>query len=440
MVSFSFGPRGPDLDGLAEFVRRGDRLQALFFVGRDTEIGHIESTCTTALDLARKGVGPQGATQLLRGAPGAGKTAILSELARRWEAEGGESPVVVSLEPSDLEDPAKVAASISEAVRKGSAADWRTEETSSVGGAVGLGGTGVDGRTERTVYPEAADLAALARSIPGREWTRPVCLMVDEIQTVRPQAHPTLLALHAANHGLPVVPVYAGLGDANDMLVAAGLTRLESEATHDIGALDAKEAKEAVDTMLREFRVDQKGERVHWPGIIAAVSEGWPQHLHNGMRALAEQLVARGGRLADVDAVMVREREERFRTASYRRRRSEEIRDARFLVAELMRQVPAEGAEGSDIKDLVRNLARPLDDPEGDGWSLPKNRDEEWFLKHLVHQGALQLNENDLYSCPIPSFRSYLMEMGGLARPLPEPSGKEPADRKRDRGISIEIS
>ena len=147
--------------------------------------------------------------------------------------------------------------------------------------------------------------------------------------------------------------------------------------------------------------------------------------------------MARGGRLGDVDAPLVREREERFRTASFGRRRSDGIRDARFLVAELMRQAPAEGANGSTIKRQIRNLARPLDDPEGVGWSLPKNRDEEWFLKHLVHQGVLQLNESDLYSCPIPSFRSYLMEMGGLAAPLPEPSVQEPATRNRDRGIEL---
>ena len=440
MAPFSTGSRGPDLEGLTKFVRTGDRDDARFFVGRTGVIEHIGDVCGSVRESAGAGRGPKGATQLLRGAPGAGKTAILSELTRLWEAGGKEKPATVMLEPADLGDPASVATLIAEAVWPGASSDWRTQRSWSVGGAVGVGGTGADGRTEGSVYPEDAHLNTLKRMRPGRTWPRPVCLMVDEIQTVGPEAGPMLLALHTAWHGLPVVPVYAGLGDSHDTLRAAGLTRLESEAVHEIDALGGGEAASAVERMLEEFRVPTGDARVNWPSLIANVSDGWPQHLHNGMRALAKGLLECGGALADVDAARVRQREREFRAASYSRRRSDEIRRARFLVAELMRQLPEKGSEDSTIVRQIRSLARPLDEPEGDGWSLPKGRDEEWFLKHLVHQGVLQFNGNDLYSCPIPSFRSYLMEKGGLAPPLPELTGDEPPSRSRGRGLGAELT
>ncbi len=295
MVPFSMGSSGPDLEGLAEFVRTGDREDARFFVGRAGVIGHISDVCARAGKRAGDGQGPKGATQLLRGAPGAGKTAILSELAKLWEAGGGEGPVTVHLEPVDLGDQARVASLIAEAGSPGASGDWRTQRSWSVGGAVGLGGTGADGRTGGSVHPEDAGLDTLGRTLPGRTWPRPVCLMVDEIQTVGPEAGPMLLALHTARHGLPVVPVYAGLGDSHDRLQAAGLTRLESEAVHEVGALGDGEAAYAVERMLDEFRVPAGDARVSWPTLIAGLSDGWPQHLHNGMRALAKGLLECGG-------------------------------------------------------------------------------------------------------------------------------------------------
>ena len=49
------------------------------------------------------------------------------------------------------------------------------------------------------------------------------------------------------------------------------------------------------------------------------------------------------------------------------------------------------------------------------------------FLTHLVHRGALQRGPDNLYACPIPSFRSYLIE-GGWEEPPPPVLAAPPED------------
>ncbi len=62
----------PDIDGLRKFIGTGARESARFFVGREREIGAVEALCGKFT----KGAVP-GATTVIQGAPGAGKTSIL---------------------------------------------------------------------------------------------------------------------------------------------------------------------------------------------------------------------------------------------------------------------------------------------------------------------------------------------------------------------------
>jgi len=51
------------------------------------------------------------------------------------------------------------------------------------------------------------------------------------------------------------------------------------------------------------------------------------------------------------------------------------------------------------------------------GWRLPKDMDADGFRRHLVHKGVLQERSGDICFCPIPSFRSFLIEYGQEDRP-----------------------
>ena len=83
-ITMNTNEHDPDLEGLEDYAERADRRPALFFVGRDSEIRTVERLCARALRAIRAGERFEGATLLFQGAPGAGKTALLSELQYRW--------------------------------------------------------------------------------------------------------------------------------------------------------------------------------------------------------------------------------------------------------------------------------------------------------------------------------------------------------------------
>ncbi len=108
----------PDLAGLTAFTGRKDRQSALFFAGRAREIEAVERTCAAALDSVRAGAPFQGATRLFQGAPGAGKTALLTALQQRWGKPDApaDAPLPVVLEWGHLHSEAVVAGAILKAV------------------------------------------------------------------------------------------------------------------------------------------------------------------------------------------------------------------------------------------------------------------------------------------------------------------------------------
>ena len=74
------GDSGPDLEGLRSFSEPSDRGATPFFVGRAGEIEDIERVLARALRHAEAGQRSAGATRLIQGAPGAGKSALLAHL------------------------------------------------------------------------------------------------------------------------------------------------------------------------------------------------------------------------------------------------------------------------------------------------------------------------------------------------------------------------
>ena len=420
---------GPDLDALAAYARRGDRDDALFFVGREPEIATVERLCAEALQAARAGGARKGLTQVFQGAPGAGKSALLAELGRRWTAGDAPAdaprPVVVPWNMLASEE--DVARAILQAVEPKLEADTRQTRSRDVSGRAGLPGLGAGVRTGSSVSPPVLDFNGLTRILPTGSWLRPVCLMVDEIQNVDPAARNVLSQLHLGEHKLPIVPVFAGLGSSSEALQRCGLSRPSAGSVHHIGALAPAPAREAVERMLNAYRVDRHGGDRDWPGWLAGISEGWPQHLHNAMRALAAELADVGGRLASVDADRVAKIEEAFREESYQVRISPEMESARQLLARVLRALPGEGGWPRDI--LEREIARQgrprgADTPPDDlPFRLPSGmRDSTDFFNHMVHRGVFQLGPGHRYSCPIPSLRDYLVRVGSEPELAPEES------------------
>ena len=429
----------PELDGLRAFVREGDRNRARFFVGRAAQLRDIESACADAFAGFRAGRPLAGTTRLIQGAPGAGKTALLrhfEDIATRARTERGgvlhrffaaadqkhPRTGVVLLDVDDLGHPERLVQRIAEWLDPKKARRLRQTRSHSAG--VRAGTPGIGARSSETVStgPPQGDLAELGRLFAPKDWPGPLCLMVDEIQTMRAEQAPVLQSLHLATVGLPVVPVLAGLANARDVLARCGISRLSEDGVHMLGCLDAGEPAEAVLRMLAEFRIRADGaDTGRWATRLEAHSDGWPQHLHNGLRSLAEALVGTGGALGDVDIEAVLHRAQERRLQAYRARRSTHMQASIFLLARVMAAVPDTGLRRNEAIAVVRTRARTGD---GHGWDVPEGMSAGDFLDHLVLRGALQSGEDDRLVCPIPSLRRFLIEeaadafgcdFGGLA-------------------------
>ncbi len=132
--------------------------------------------------------------------------------------------------------------------------------------------------------------------------------------------------------------------------------------------------------MLDRFRIERDGAGPDWPAVIAERSDGWPQHLHNGMRSLGFELLGTEGRLVHVNADAVKAKEREYRLDAYGGRLSDGIRGAKHLIARLMLSLD-EGGDSSDIDGRIGDLARSGDGADSRGWRLPKGNGRGGFQK-----------------------------------------------------------
>ncbi len=408
---------GADLEGLGKFAESTDRAEAMFFVGRRREIEGIEGACARAFESVMEGRKPEGETRIVQGAPGAGKTALLSRLGRIWDVdEAAPDHVLLDLgildskaglakaiiDARDLLDPEVVSGSI-DAGKSREFQRTRTTDMRGRGGAPGVVG-GEIGRVTITAPPEYS-LDMVGRLFPPHLWERPLCLMFDEAHDITEAQVRVLRPLHLGTHRVPAVPVLAGLGNTRENAEKRGLSRIADGADCTLGPLLTDEAAEAVEMFLDWFDVDRSVANIDWPTELAKRSDGWPQHLHTAMQALSRGLLAADGRLADVDGAAVLQDARGRREAYYRRRTSTEMRFSRELVMSMMKALPENGLRSSEVIDLIEKTANA----EGSsGERLPEGMTAKGFLDHLIGKGTLQLNESDRLACPTPSFHDFL--------------------------------
>ena len=399
----AWGNRGPDLEGLRFFSEPLDRGIASFFVGRSALIEDIERAAASALRNASAGWRYASPTRLIQGAPGAGKSALLAHLEQKWSLAGKAAPHVLPVHLEELADPDRIAQAIAARLDPRRAERCRRTETRS--GSIGVSGVGGAWAAE-TAPP--AGFGALRDMFSPERWERPLCLLVDEVQNLEPGQAGVIRRLHEAVDGLPIVPVLAGLANAQHVLARRGISRLSVGAVHMMGRLEPGQPAESVRAMLEGFRVEAvEADAARWAGLLEDLSDRWPQHLRNGMRALAEGLLATGGALASVDEKAVPAGAEKRRLDSYRARRSPEMLASGLLLAAAMEAVPEAGLGYVETLRVIEENAGAAS-----GWRLPAGMGPEEYLDHLVHRGALQDDGAGCLACPIPSFRQFLIEAG----------------------------
>ncbi len=429
-------------EALQDFVDTTDGDTPPVYIGRQDILRKVEGYASSTWKGPGADVHGVGkATSVVQGAPGAGKSALIDELRERaaTSAHLPERSRVLTLSSRDLVIGLPDVLELIGLAGGVSASIW---EKLSTGLSLGVDLEAVKARANLSwsapgsSHPE--NILSLARKFPAGKWQGPVIVCVDETQNLtggKDTPHASFLqAVHEGRSSLPLSLVAVGLSDTADVLDGMGLTRL---SVHPLGGLstqpdpDRDGYTEVMDLMLSfcdHFGIGREGETARLMAL-AAPCEGWPRHLHYALQALGRGVLETAGDLATVDWPTILREAADSRQEYYRIQQNRDMKDSHMLVARILRDF-RDGMAGSAVTDLIQ---RSVDDRPG--LRLPEDGTPLGFRSLLVHRGALHMDLDGAYHCPIPSFRSFLVRAGGLGpERFPE---RNPTERDIDRDMDF---
>ena len=241
---------------------------------------------------------------------------------------------------------------------------------------------------------------------------------MDEAHLIGQTEQPGLLRLHAYGLGVPVVCLFTGLSHTADRIGSvAGLTRLASNAVVNMDTMSKDESVESTSMMLDQLGVADAGSEA--AELVAALSHGWPQHLHGAQTALCRELLRVQGVLRAVNAAELRSESDRRRHEYYDRRLSGSVLGGwRALASGIVARARAERpATPPALTKLCRNEIERLGlDNNPDFEVTPKE-----FATALVERGVLSFTSDRRCDVAIPSMaRGDYRVVGGRRAGLTE--------------------
>ena len=272
---------------------RKDRSSPVHFAGRTSEMAAILSTVANAQP------GAAGLTLVVQGAPGSGKTALLREAAKRFEAIGNRNRAIYIGDPWPPAAHRQTLEKLASAAFDVPTGDFRSTEASSRGVRMSASVVQASNLRSQTTSPATLNSWIDFENLfaPKAADCARTLVLVDESQNFEDGT--LLRALHT-QHTFPFLLVCGGLSNVRDRLMELGISRLSNNAVIHLGALEDSDAREAAIRTLR-WTVEQgtvppirhTHQQVEdWADAIAQASMGWPQHLSSyltGMwQALAE--------------------------------------------------------------------------------------------------------------------------------------------------------
>ena len=405
---------------LRSFIRLEDRASPPIFVGREEIIAKIvEDVSECRLNTDETAC----FTRVIYGAPGAGKTSLLSEIMNRLDGDNGSvGPLnVVSLEWNELSDKFSVAKAFIDTFR-GRRLNAREEKTTTTTTKLGLKGTGVERQTttsENTIELQIKSSCSLWSTILENGSTEPencvFLLLVDESQNILadtpdPTGKNTIAAnLHAgfkATAGLKIVPVFAGLSDTETVLAERGISRLPRSSSIHLGTLTMDETEEMVDGWMRyeafgfeNLFLEADIKRVS--KMIAVASEGWPRHANGYLNELARSVLEMPiGSDSNIDLDEVFDRGHDDGRAYYQKR----LRTANLgRYAGVIRDAAQQSRDGVvELPTLHEIAVEHYGISRSDAGSLHQAAIHAGILEHASD------DDEERFKFPIPSFFTYM--------------------------------
>ena len=397
---------------LLRLSRASERSDPLVFGGRERIIAE-----TLGRTDVLPPVGDWGNTVLIEGAPGAGKTALLREIARQAQAAG--TTTVVRPDVPQSGDIETIYAELATSLAGASSRATRTTETKTRGISIGPAALRGSRQAGTTVVPPKLGspqaVAALRGDKPWRASDKAI-VFIDEVQNVvrDSTAAELLRALHT-QQSIPVLLVCAGLSSSRAALERAGLSRI---GTANTVRLESLPLSVAVDCVRRTFDIvrqqglsggDAAADR--WSERLATASDGWPRHLQNYLRACWLTLHAQQAPsldTADPDAAISRGDE--FRE-SYYFERIEFAKVPAEVLAALYKRIAA--GQSLDTFDAAAVLGEAID-------ALPHRvrqrirntfADDGACFERLLAVGAVSTDGRGRCISPVPSFADFVLSL-----------------------------
>ncbi len=397
-------------DEMLRLATTGERGEPYVFVGRERERHKLLAMSDNMTRKPRAG-----ATCLVSGPPGCGKSALAKEAAKRIAAHQSKKDSVLVI---GLED-------------DGFLVEFNQESLSSAIGRMAehlLGTSGMECRSVHELELRAKDKGL----IEGRS----VVLLIDEVQGIKEGASAAgMLKRLQLQDTLPILPICVGLQGSRIALHDAGFPlRLCLDGDMRLDCLAEDECISYVNVVVDAElasrgvplgnAVDKLAER------IARESGGWPTHLHNYAIGMFEAL---GGQDSpDLGALGVD-----AAVAGGNDKRNRYCRDVVAMsripveVLDAVQGAIAPGMDRHDGADLLHDAvgrhvkAKPRFERE---WERQWDSDAGLCFDWLINVGAVSLNRDDELTCMVPGLRSHIegraemrQDVGRLGGTAPKP-------------------
>ncbi len=415
--------RKPDIEGIREFSLSSDRDSARFFVGREEVLDNINYAWQFRMKKWTGGetMSFRSATRVVQGAPGAGKTSVGTHLSEKlWKprGKGKKFPHVVVLSTGMLNNPLAVFMNICEKINPDALNKLRitfTIQHTAGGGIDKIIKAGYERqaiRQERDMLP--IEWTDLRTALGNYQWDRPVCLLIDEAQTLEPGGFKLLKDIHEGAHELPIFPLLMGLGNTETRLQEGNaLTRPESGSVHTLPPLSEEQVRELCTCYFDTYRTNGSMKcREETIKKLYSWSDGWPSHMHNALKGLSMELLKSNGDLEEVNIDNGLNQARIYRQNYYANRVGDTFRTSQRFLGHFMTNIPSNRSLLGDDVHLIIHKAKEKAVRQGDQ-HIGQHSTNHLFAR-LLHQGFIQPDENKNYVCPIPSLRTWCLKQAGL--------------------------